>query len=163
MQWKWVFCLFATGLYLFLPERQGRLLFHGEGTREMKGNEKTGVWERMGSQVEESTLEKKWFLPSLEGSLRKTLTEKWVGVGEKFPWKELKEIRSLAKVEIKHGSGDFHRMEMILKNHGEKDRLRLRMKKKICRSLEAYLIYWEEWWASFEPDLTLNQHAIQML
>ena len=65
-----------------------------------------------------------------------------MGFGEKFPWKELKEIRSLVKVEAKHGSGDFHRMEMILKNHGEKDRLsQTENEKKICRSLEAYLIY----------------------
>lgn len=65
-----------------------------------------------------------------------------MGFGEKFPWKELKEIRSLVKVEAKHGSGDFHRMEMILKNHGEKDRLsKTENEKKICRSLEAYLIY----------------------
>lgn len=129
MHWEWVFCLFASGLCLFLPERQGRLLFHGEGTHEVQGN-KTGVWERMGSQVEESALEKKWFSPSFEGLLRKIFTEKWVGFGGKFPWKELKEIRSLAKVEAKHGSGDFHRMEMILKNHGGKDKLRLRMNKE---------------------------------
>lgn len=78
----------------------------------------------------------------MEGSLRKIVAEKWVGFGEKFPWKELTETRPLAKIEAKLGSGDFHRMELILKNHREKDRLRLRMKKeKICRSLEAYLIY----------------------
>lgn len=78
----------------------------------------------------------------MEGSLRKIVTEKWVGFGEKFPWKELKETRSLAKIEARHDSGDFHRMEMILKNHGEKNRLRLRVKKeRICRSLEAYPIY----------------------
>lgn len=45
----------------------------------------------------------------------------------------------MVKVEAKHGSGDFHRMEMILKNHGEKDRLRLRMKKKYAGALRLIL------------------------
>lgn len=59
---------------------------------------------------------------TLRRLFRKKYSQKsGVGFGEKFPWKELKEIRSLAKVEAKHGSGDFHRMEMILKKPWGKD------------------------------------------
>lgn len=112
--------------------------------------------------MEESTLEKKGFSSS-QGSLRNILTDK-DGIWKKFPWKGLKDIRSLAKVETKCGSGDFHRMETILKNHGERwAKVENEKTKRYARALRLILFNERSTYANFEPDLKLDQYAIQML